>query len=491
MGFSWRKKGFESVYIHKENGKVLVMGNKFLDSTLLDRAIVFAVKAHANTERRGKGFPYIVHPMEAVEIVATMTSDQELLAAAALHDTVEDTDVTFEDIRKEFGERVAKIVEEESDKFMEGVSEADSWHGRKQAAIDRLTAASRDAKMVALGDKLSNARAIYRDYVQQGDELWKIFHVTDKAEHEWHYRGLARALSDLAGTFAFVEFESLVQKVFGDPKPECVNLRDYEVSGEGFTAVSYNHKDGSTMIKLYASFVPRTEALRELEVARNLNDKGVVIPKAYRLVTDGERIGVEFERIHPKKSFARAISYEPEKLEFYAREFAREAKKLHSTPCDVSLFRPTELRLKEAVLKSKDFDDSMKTKILKFVDSVPLSKTCIHGDLHIGNIITNGEKNYWIDLSAFAYGNPLFDVGMLYFVCKLCSDENVRKNYHISKTQMGEVWNAFADEYFGNAESPECIDEKMRPFAALLMILYSTWGVPPEGLVEFVCETFR
>ena len=83
------------------------MPNKPLDTELLDRAILFAVKAHAGTERRGKGFPYIVHPMEAVSIAATITSDQEILAAAALHDTVEDTDVTIEQIRSEFGDRVA------------------------------------------------------------------------------------------------------------------------------------------------------------------------------------------------------------------------------------------------------------------------------------------------------------------------------------------------------------------------------------------------
>lgn len=185
-----------------------------MDSSLLDRAIIFAVKAHANTERKGKGFPYIVHPLEAVEIVATMTNDQELLAAAALHDTVEDTDVTLDDIRKEFGDRVAKMVEEESDKFMEGVSEADSWHSRKQAAIERLEGAARETKIVALGDKLSNARAIYRDYAEIGDELWNIFHVKDKAEHEWHYRGLMRALRDLEGTFAYTEFCDLVEKIF-------------------------------------------------------------------------------------------------------------------------------------------------------------------------------------------------------------------------------------------------------------------------------------
>ena len=191
------------------------MANKYIDSDLLDRAIVFAVKAHHNTERRGKGFPYIVHPMEAVEIVATITSDQELLAAAALHDTIEDTDVTVEQLRAEFGERIASLVHAESDQFTEGVSEEDSWHDRKQAAIDRLAAASHDAKIVAMGDKLSNMRAIWRDYQQQGDRLWQIFHVKDKASHEWHYRGLAASLAELSDTFAYQEFVRLVDEVFG------------------------------------------------------------------------------------------------------------------------------------------------------------------------------------------------------------------------------------------------------------------------------------
>ena len=191
------------------------MANKYIDSELLDRAIVFAVKAHHNTERRGKGFPYIVHPMEAVEIVATITSDQELLAAAALHDTIEDTDVTVEQLRAEFGERIASLVHAESDQFTEGVSEEDSWHDRKQAAIDRLAAASHDAKIVAMGDKLSNMRAIWRDYQQQGDRLWQIFHVKDKASHEWHYRGLAASLAELSDTFAYQEFVRLVDEVFG------------------------------------------------------------------------------------------------------------------------------------------------------------------------------------------------------------------------------------------------------------------------------------
>lgn len=192
------------------------MANKYMDSSLLDKAIIFAVKAHANSERRGKGFPYIVHPMEAVEIVASITADQELLAAAALHDTVEDTDVTVEEIRAEFGERIAHIVDNESDRFEAGVSEEDSWRSRKQVAIERLAKVSMDSKIVAMGDKLSNMRAIWRDYQAKGDELWKIFHAPGgKPDHEWHYRGLAESLKELSGTFAYKEFVWLIDSVFG------------------------------------------------------------------------------------------------------------------------------------------------------------------------------------------------------------------------------------------------------------------------------------
>jgi myo-inositol-1(or 4)-monophosphatase len=68
--------------------------------------------------------------------------------------------------------------------------------------------------MVALGDKLSNMRAIARDYAVQGDALWSLFRTNDPHEHAWHYQGLARALSDLHDTPAYQEFSHLVDQVF-------------------------------------------------------------------------------------------------------------------------------------------------------------------------------------------------------------------------------------------------------------------------------------
>jgi (p)ppGpp synthase/HD superfamily hydrolase len=186
-----------------------------MDTSILDKAIVFAVKAHQGVERKGKGFPYIVHPLESVSIAATMTSDQELLAAAVLHDTVEDTAVTLKDVEREFGKRVAQLVEAESDIEFEGKSRQESWRLRKEEAIERLSSASNEVKIVALADKLSNIRAISRDYQAIGDKVWDLFCVKDAASHEWHFRGLARALASLKGTFAYDEFTETIDKVFG------------------------------------------------------------------------------------------------------------------------------------------------------------------------------------------------------------------------------------------------------------------------------------
>ncbi len=464
------------------------MPNKFLDTSFVDKAIKFAVDAHANTERRGKGFPYVIHTLEAMEIVATISNDPELLAAAALHDTVEDTDVTIDLIRAEFGDRVAAIVDSESDRFDPGVSETDSWRARKQAAIDRLTTASRDSKIVAMGDKLSNMRAIARDFNQVGDKIWDLFHAPGgRDDHEWHYRGLAAALCDLAGTDAYAEFTSAIQHVFGRPKPELIDMEDYEESGDGFTAISYNNKDGRSMMKLYAEFIPSTEPERELRVSRALIDMGLNTPRALRLVTDGKRVGVEFERVQNKRSYARAISQEPEKLEEYTREFARMCKKLHSTLCDTTVFHSVEERFMKAINSSTTFDDAAKARMLAFVNSIPRTVTCLHGDMHIGNALIADGRQYWIDLSDFAYGNPLYDLGMLYFVCYgVDSDEMARKLYHISLEQMHQVWDVFADEYFGHDADFAQIHKDMAKFAALYMVFFDRRGLLEPGMKEFI-----
>ena len=192
------------------------MPNHFLNTELFDKAAHFAISAHANTERRAKGFPYIIHPMEAAAIVATLTTDPELLAAAILHDTLEDTEVTFEELRSQFGNRVAYLVLAESNN---GILRQTTWRESKSRAVERLANASHEGKIVAMGDKLSNLRAIASDYQLIGDQLWSRFHAPEgKKDVEWYYRALFDALNDLKGTLPYQEFERLIRQTWGEKK---------------------------------------------------------------------------------------------------------------------------------------------------------------------------------------------------------------------------------------------------------------------------------
>lgn len=185
-----------------------------IDTHIVDHAIRFAIEAHEGVARKGTDLPYIVHPLEALAVVATITSDQELLAAAVLHDVVEDAGISIDDIRREFGPHIADIVEGETDQEVQGLSHVDSWRQRKQATVDRLAKASRDVQIVALGDKLSNMRSMARNLRQQGDRLWQRFNEKDPRQHAWYYHQLTKSLSPLSDTDAYQEFLELVKQVF-------------------------------------------------------------------------------------------------------------------------------------------------------------------------------------------------------------------------------------------------------------------------------------
>lgn len=182
--------------------------------TLLNKAIVFATSAHEGQLRKGTQIPYILHPLEAAAIVGTMTTDDEIIAAAVLHDVVEDTNTTVEQIKERFGERVAALVASESEDKRENLSAESTWKIRKQETIDHLKTAPIEVKMITLGDKLSNIRAIHRDYNAIGDELWQRFNQKDKNEHYWYYRSIAECLAILDGYQAYKEYCELVEKTF-------------------------------------------------------------------------------------------------------------------------------------------------------------------------------------------------------------------------------------------------------------------------------------
>ena len=198
---------------------------------ILDKAIAYAAFKHSGMNRKGTNTPYIVHPIEVTAIVSGLTDDEEVMAAAALHDVIEDAGVTQEELAQAFNERIAGLVAEESENKREDQPAADTWKERKEESIAHLKQASHEVKVIALGDKLANIRAIQHDYETQGDEIWKRFNETDKTSHAWYYCEIYWALEadpELADTPYLNEFSARIYDVFADKDAEEEEEEDDE-----------------------------------------------------------------------------------------------------------------------------------------------------------------------------------------------------------------------------------------------------------------------
>ena len=182
---------------------------------LVSEAIVFAVQAHDGMRRKASQTPYILHPMEAAVIVGTMTDDPHLIAAAVLHDVVEDTDTPIEEIGKRFGSRVQALVASETEEKRPDRPAADTWRIRKEESLEVLKNAQDDAVlMVWLGDKLANMRSFYREWKRSGNAMWQQFNQKDVREQAWYYRSIAKLTERLRDTSAWIEYNTLTEIVF-------------------------------------------------------------------------------------------------------------------------------------------------------------------------------------------------------------------------------------------------------------------------------------
>lgn len=175
---------------------------------MVEKAVAFATKSHEGTCRKGTKIPYIVHPLETAVIVEMMVTDEELICAALLHDVIEDAGVSVEEIEREFGCRVARLVMEETE------DKTRSWKERKSATLCHLEKASRENKILILADKLSNLRTTARDILLLGDNIWQRFNEKRKSEHAWYYLGIAEGLKELEEFPAYQEYVMLCKKIF-------------------------------------------------------------------------------------------------------------------------------------------------------------------------------------------------------------------------------------------------------------------------------------
>lgn len=184
---------------------------------VVEKALDFAAKAHKGQMRKGTSLPYLLHPCEAATIVSTLTQDPAVIASALLHDVVEDTPCTMEELTREFGEKIAGLVGALSENKREQLPPAMTWKRRKTETLTQLETASLEVLQLTLGDKLSNLRSLWGDYQFLGDGLWERFHQRDPQAHAWYYRSICELLQPtLHHTSAYQEYAQLCNALFGE-----------------------------------------------------------------------------------------------------------------------------------------------------------------------------------------------------------------------------------------------------------------------------------
>lgn len=293
---------------------------------------------------------------------------------------------------------------------------------------------------------------------------------------------------------------------------EKIDISAYVQTGEGANGCSYDSlSDPDEMLKLYNKDYPEEPIYTELEMVRKVYDLGIPSPEPGNLVTDGERLGIRFRRIRGKRSHARAVSQEPERVREYAVEFARMCKNLHTVVCPDGYFPDAKIQFMHLLDADRTFSDSERGKIREFLLSLPDSDTVLHGDMHFGNTLTTLQKGepmskehgtYFIDLGYFARGYPLLDLGMLYNVCLIADEEFRQSNMHMGRELSSKFWNCFVDEYFfgpeklaekyfGPGTDRAGVDRGMRPVSCLKLFLVEfNLGFMPPHYEAFIRDTF-
>ncbi len=173
---------------------------------LVNRAFLFALKAH-DGQKRKDGKPYIVHPFAVAYELAKNGADDELIAAGLLHDTIEDTDTTPDEIKDQFGSEVLRLI------LFDTEDKSLSWEQRKTATLKALENCDRKCAMLICSDKLANIKDVAENYRQSGENVWSSF-KRGREKQEWLYREYVTVFERLSDLKMYNELKSTVETVF-------------------------------------------------------------------------------------------------------------------------------------------------------------------------------------------------------------------------------------------------------------------------------------
>lgn len=205
------------------------------------RALKLATYAHNGKKRKITGVDYITHPIEVAHILEKEKANKYLHAASYLHDVVEDSDFTLDDIEELFGIRVRKIVEFVTEDIDDKTKKDLTWEERKEKAIEKLRRLNhnefpdideelkRDIKLLALADRLANITNLNDYFNSVGYQDFSAFRRGSE-QQEWYYRSIYFVLveNEDENSPIFRRFRDTINEVFGRSMKEYQN----EINGQ-------------------------------------------------------------------------------------------------------------------------------------------------------------------------------------------------------------------------------------------------------------------
>ncbi len=183
-----------------------------------EQALVYATRLHNGQSRKGTDIPYVAHLLAVTALVIEWGGNEEMAIAALLHDAVEDQGglETLTEIRRQFGERVARIVEGCTDSYLQPKP---PWRGRKEAYLAKLRGEPHDVRIVSLADKVHNARSILSDLRRNGLSAFDRFRG-GRDGTLWYYRSLVEVFTEVEESPLVAEFSRLVDEIEELANPE-------------------------------------------------------------------------------------------------------------------------------------------------------------------------------------------------------------------------------------------------------------------------------
>ncbi|MBQ9010181.1 MAG: HD domain-containing protein [Clostridia bacterium] len=401
----------------------------------IEEAIIYATILHQGKVRKLGYIPYILHPLEVAQILATMTDDQDVITAGILHDIVEDTDGTLSEIRKRFGDRVAFLVDSESENKYPELSPSESWKKRKEESLKALkNTTDQGVRMLWLADKLANIRSLAHNYAEKGEKLWEIFHQRDPEMQHWYYQSIAEQLEIfLNKTGAFKEFISHINFIwpgsFDSAKARYRKYRDVSVKGckrigRGAKGDVYRYDD-ELVIKVYNENNTYRDVEQEISMARKAFILGIPTAISFGIVSvDEDYYGAMYELVDSET--ISSLIAKTGQVDAYAKMMAELARTIHSIQVtEEDGFPKAFPRVREYIEDGiGQVNEDLSRKCMELVYGLPETHAMLHGDFHTGNVFVQNGEPLMIDMDRLSTGHSIIELSDLYYFYVILGEDN-------------------------------------------------------------------